>query len=167
MIIENDFKDNWAEIASRTKLKHLQREEVQEKETLVVINVLDHQYALTINEIKEIIAVPHITPIPQTPKYIMGVGNIRGNVFALLDLNKRILKEPFGINKFVVVLKSAELKLGLLINNPPETFVVEKAKINYSSAVLQPLSKEDDFIKGIYKQEERMIFLLDINKIAS
>jgi len=167
LIQENSAKDNWAEIASRTKLKHLQREEVKEKETLVVFKLFEQEYALTINEIKEIIAVPHITPIPQTPKYILGVGNVRGNVLALLDLSKRIFKDTSGLNKFVVVLKSDDLKLGLLISEPPQTMVVEKQKIDFSSAVLQPLSKEDDFIKGLFKQGEKMIFLLDTSKLVS
>ncbi|MFT5641620.1 MAG: purine-binding chemotaxis protein CheW [Cyclobacteriaceae bacterium] len=161
----DDLVDNWAEFASKTKLKHLQRSEKIEKATLVVFNLFDHEYALVIDEIKEIISIPHITPIPQTPDYIVGLGNVRGNVLALLDLNYRVFKESSGKNEFVVVLKSNELKLGLLVTKMPETFTLEKSMLNYSSTAIKSLSKEDDFIKGLVKKDERIIFLMDTKKL--
>lgn len=156
---------NWAEFASKTKLRHGQDKQVIAYETLMIFTLFNQKYALLIEEIKEIIPIPHITPIPQTPEHILGVGNVRGTVMAMLDLNVRILKESYGNSKYVVVLKSEDVKLGLLIKQPPMTLQVEKTKIDTSSSALKSLTTEDDFIRGIYKQDKEMIFILDIHKL--
>ena len=53
---------------------------------LVVFPVGDEEYAMEIDEIKEVVPAPKLAPIPQTEKYVLGVGNVRGTVLAILDL---------------------------------------------------------------------------------
>jgi purine-binding chemotaxis protein CheW len=52
------------------------------------------EYALVIDQIKEVVITPKVSRIPLTPKYIKGVANVRGDILAIIDL-----EECFGLAK--------------------------------------------------------------------
>ena len=59
---------------------------------IVVFRLGQEEYGLPIEQIKEVVITPNITRMPQTPAFVKGVANIRGNVIAILDL-----EEKFGL----------------------------------------------------------------------
>lgn len=61
---------------------------------LIVFKLRTEEYAINIGQVKEVVKTPDIAAIPETPKYIKGVANIRGNIIAIIDLADR-----FGLNK--------------------------------------------------------------------
>ena len=56
---------------------------------IVVFKLGNEEYGLKIDQIKEVVITPAITKMPQTPSYMKGVANIRGNVIAILDLEEK------------------------------------------------------------------------------
>ena len=148
---------------------------------LIVFKLGDEEYALQIDQIKEVVLTPGIAKIPQTPDYIKGVANIRGNIIAIVDLeNKFNLLGPESDNKnkgnYTLVVESESFKIGVLVKEVPNTLTVSENDIDKSSTVLQYSNLDQDCIKGIVKSEERMIIMVDmikmmeseeLNKIAS
>ena len=59
------------------------------KHQLIVFKLGTEEYALNIEQIKEVVITPNIANIPQTPSYIRGVANIRGTIIAIVDLNDK------------------------------------------------------------------------------
>jgi purine-binding chemotaxis protein CheW len=51
------------------------------------------EYGIGILKVREIIGMMRITPVPQTPKFVKGVINLRGKVIPVIDLRLR-----FGMN---------------------------------------------------------------------
>jgi len=138
---------------------------------LVVFKQGEEEYALQIDQIKEVVITPNITKMPQTPEFVKGVANIRGNIIAILNL-----EEKFGLKKsaenedgknFTLVIESEEFKVGLLVKEVPNTLAVREQDIEESMNVIQDSSAEHNYISGIVKKEDRLIILIDILKVVN
>ncbi|HEY9297707.1 MAG TPA: chemotaxis protein CheW, partial [Phormidium sp.] len=113
-----------------------------------------------------------ITKMPQTPHYVMGVANIRGNIIAIIDL-----EEKFGIadknnetqkdGKYTLVVASEEFKIGILVKEVPNTLAVSKGDIDETVNIIQDDTQENNYIKGIVKVNNRLIILIDIYQIMT
>lgn len=149
---------------------------------LIIFKLGNEEYALHIDQIKEVVLTPGIAKIPQTPKYIRGVANIRGNVIAIVDLENKFnlldeseLEEP-QTGQYTLVVESDSFKIGVLVMEVPNTLTVSENDIDKSSTVLQYSNLDQDCIKGIVKSGNRMIIMVDmikmmesedLNKVAS
>jgi len=110
--------------------------------------------------------------MPQTPDYIKGVANIRGNIIAIADL-----EEKFGLassansmaenGNFTLVIASDEFKLGVLVKEVPNTLAVAKSNIEDAMNLAQDTGSGTGYIKGIVKMDERLIILVDIFKVLT
>lgn len=56
---------------------------------LVVFSLEDESFGVDINEVREIVRVGAVTPIPDSPNFIKGVTNIRGEIIIVIDLKER------------------------------------------------------------------------------
>lgn len=137
---------------------------------LIVFKLGEEEYALQIDQIKEVVLTPGIAKIPQTPEYVKGVANIRGNVIAIVDLEKKFnLNDKSGNaeNKgnYTLVVESQSFKVGILVKEVPNTLTVAEKDIDNSSTVLQYSNLDQDCIRGIVKSGESMIILVDMIKM--
>lgn len=132
---------------------------------LVVFPVGKEEYAFEIGQIKEVVPVPPISPVPQTRAYILGVANVRGNVLAVVDLAKK-----FGLKKnqeedyikYVIVIKSEDVKVAVVSSQVPETLMVKESQIDSTADVMRKTNSEQNFIRGVVKKDSRMIILIDV-----
>ncbi|MDJ1501919.1 chemotaxis protein CheW [Xanthocytophaga agilis] len=139
---------------------------------IIVFRLEEEEYALSIDQIKEVVITPSIARIPLTQSYIKGVGNIRGNVLAIMDLADKfgISTEKnitSGTHKYTLVVASDEYKMGILVKDVPQTLRVTKDDIDESPAIVQSATLESNYIKGIIKSGNRIIVLIDIFKVIS
>lgn len=139
---------------------------------IIVFKLGNEEYALSIEQIKEVIITPNISRIPLTASHIKGVANIRGNVLAIIDLAER-----FGVSndssgnstppKYTLVVASEEYKMGILVKEVPSTLRVSEADIDVSPNIIQDNTLDNNYIKGIVKSGTRMIVLIDIFRVIT
>jgi purine-binding chemotaxis protein CheW len=140
---------------------------------LIVFRLGEEEYALHIDQIKEVVITPHITRMPQTPSFVRGVANIRGNIIAIIDL-----EEKFGIRRqvetenenqgnYTLVIESEEYKMGVLVKEVPNTLAVSEADIEDTTNVIQDSGVDQGYVKGVVKYGNRLLILIDIFKIMS
>ena len=161
-----------AEISLKELKKQIRREKTEEGEDnrkvqIVVFKLEGEEYALTIDQIKEVVPTPTIAKVPQTSSYIKGVANIRGNLIAIIDL-----EEKFGLKKqgqkgtidndYTLVIESENINMGILVEEVPNTLTVKVKNIDESNNVIQFSSLDENSIKGIVKFDDRMIILIDL-----
>lgn len=155
-------------------------EEIDEREAvdegrrvqLIVFPLGNEEYALPIDQIKEIVLTPRISKMPQTPEYVMGIANIRGNVISIMDFEKK-----FGLSKgedtpsqkrksnYTLVIESDEFDIGILVKDVPNTMSVPASKIDSSGNIIQYSSLDESVITGVVKVKGRMIIMLDVLKM--
>ncbi|WP_420583008.1 chemotaxis protein CheW [Reichenbachiella sp.] len=132
---------------------------------LVVFPVGQEEYAFEIGQIKEVVPVPPISPVPQTRPYILGVANVRGNVLAVIDLAKKFGRkkgEQEDYINYVIVIKSEEIKVAVASSQVPETLMIAESQIDSTADVMRKTNTEQNFINGVVKKDNRMIVLIDV-----
>lgn len=151
-------------------VKEKEIKENEQKSQLIVFRLGDEEYGLQIGQIKEVVPTPHITRLPQTPPYVKGVANIRGNIIAVVDLEEKFgLKQESdeAANNYTLVVESDEVKMGVLVRELPNTLNVKQSQIEDSANIIQDGGAEQSYIKGIVKLEDRLIIMLDVFKTMS
>ncbi len=138
---------------------------------LIIFKLGNEEYALHIDQIKEVVLTPSVAKIPQTTEYIKGVANIRGNIIAIVDLEKKFnltkkqAEEDEQTGNYTLVVESEAFKIGVLVTEVPNTLTVSEADIDNNTSVLQYSSLEEECIRGIVKSGERMIIMVDMIKM--
>ncbi len=76
----------------------------------LTFRVDQHRYALPAAEISEVIRIPPVARIPQSPKGLLGVANLRGSVLPVASLRALLGREPKIANQSAraIVLDGAE-----------------------------------------------------------
>lgn len=137
---------------------------------IIVFRQGTEEYALHIDQIKEVVITPHITRMPQTPSYIKGVANVRGNIIAIIDLEEKFYlkqgQEITSSNNYTLVVESEDLKMGILVREVPNTLTVTHADFDETVNIINDAGSESsDYIKGIIKSNNRLIIMIDIFKV--
>lgn len=138
---------------------------------LIVFPVGDEEYAVSINDVKEVVPTPPIAQIPQVPDYIIGVANVRGNVLAIMDLAAKFSSDDenkkIKLGKFVLVVKSEDYKVAVNVMNVPNTMMVYDNEVDPPSNIINYSTKGLGHVKGIVKREKRMIVWIDLKEVLS
>lgn len=88
---------------------------------VVIIQVLDERYLIEVENVKEIF-VPEekIIPVPLTEKWIVGIINIRGDIYSIISLRHNIYDNDidYGISdrSRILLLEYKDLKIALLVD---------------------------------------------------
>jgi purine-binding chemotaxis protein CheW len=130
------------------------------------------EYGLEILKVKEIIGVMNITSVPQTPKYVKGVINLRGKVIPVIDLRLK-----FGMDAMeytdrtcIIVVDIAgkagkKTVMGIVVDSVSEVLNIKGEEIEDTPTF--GVSLETDYILGMAKVKGGVKILLDINKVLT
>ncbi|MDH3326652.1 MAG: chemotaxis protein CheW [Gammaproteobacteria bacterium] len=131
----------------------------------------DEEYGVDILRVQEIRGWEHVTPVPNTPKYIKGVINLRGTIVPLVDLRERFSVEsiPYGPTTVVIVLKvvgdEKERIMGIVVDAVADVYNIEEEKIKPAPDFGSVVSIE--YVQGLASVDESMLIVLDIDKLLS
>ncbi|ABR48849.1 putative CheW protein [Alkaliphilus metalliredigens QYMF] len=131
----------------------------------VIFTLNKESYGIPIQYVETIERVPEMTRIPNTPVFIKGVINLRGEVIPVVDLYQRFhLNQSNPTNESrIIVLTIDEMTVGILVGSSSEVLKIEREAIDNATHLVNTF--EDDYVNGIGKVGERMIIVLDIPKI--
>jgi purine-binding chemotaxis protein CheW len=158
-----------SETATRTQQLN---EAIVEKEGKYLTFALGpEEYGLEILKVREIIGYMEITAVPQTPQYVKGVINLRGQVIPVIDL-----RANFGMNTAevteetcIIVVEtsnsSRKFSTGIVVDRVQEVLDIAGEDIEgtpeFGSAV------NTDFILGMGKIGDSVKILLDIDRVLA
>ncbi len=128
-------------------------------------------FALEIAKVREVLDITAITRVPRMPEFMLGVINLRGSVAPVVDLRLRFGMPAVEktVNSCIIiteVIADGEAQiLGLLVDSVQEV-------IDLGPADLEPAPKmgtrlNTEFIKGMGKQKDKFIIILNIDKLFS
>ncbi len=140
---------------------------IDQFEQLVVFQLADEYYGVDIGAVNTIIRMQTVTTVPQTPRFVEGVTNLRGSIVPVIDLRKRfglLASEPTKTSRIVVV-EAAGMMIGMVVDAVAETLRLRADDIEPPSPVICSLDSE--YLRGIGKQNDRLVILLDLEKILS
>lgn len=133
----------------------------------VIFLVQDEEFAVDIAEVKEIVRVMDFTKVPDSPDYIKGIINLRGQVITVIDTSKKfnLNHSNHGSDKArIIIFEDNQQTWGMLVDEVPEVLRVQKDQIKESPDLLK--SKVDKkIIKGLVSLEDRLLLLLDLKNV--
>lgn len=132
---------------------------------LVSFNVGNEEFGVDILLVQEINRMADLTRVPNSPDYIRGVINLRGKVIPIIDLRKR-LKLPNKQTDHetrIVVVEINEKVVGFIVDKVNEVTRISKDTTEPAPSMVGGVEK--DFITSIAKLEDRLLILLDLEKV--
>ncbi len=125
----------------------------------------DEEYGVDILKVQEIIGITPVTKVPYLPDFIKGVINLRGIVVPIVDLRLRFLlpMAEYTDRTCVVIIKVAERVVGMVVDSVSEVMEIAEAMIDATPSFGQGV--RTDFIEGMGKVDDRLLLLLNIEKL--
>ncbi len=137
--------------------------EEQIEDILQVVGFLvgSEEFAVPILDIQTIEKPIEYTRVPGTPNYVLGVFNLRGNVYPLIDLRAKFGLPIIKQNKDTryIVIKHNDEVAGFVIDKLTEAIKINETDIEPTP---ETLNEEADLIYGIGKQKDRLITILKV-----
>jgi len=125
------------------------------------------EYGFEILKVQEIKGYSAITPIPNTPNYVKGVMNLRGSIIPIVDLRAKLAMAEAAYNQFtvIIVVRVGTKTVGVVVDAVSDVLNIPLKDIqptpDFGSQV------DARFISGLAKAGERLVVLLDIEKVLA
>ena len=150
---------------------YLHHESNREHSKFLTFYLNDQPYGVNVTNILQIIAIPEITPIPQTPVFIKGVINRSGRITPVMDLRLRLnlpVRDYDDRTSIIVIkahIKDGSVTMGIIVDNVVEVMDIGGENVDE----LPPMGSEIDnnYIAGMAKIKGKVITLLDTERILS
>lgn len=125
----------------------------------------DEEYAIAITKIQEIILMKPITRIPQVPSFIEGLVNLRGSVIPILNLRERfgLPRRVFDDETRTIVVNVQDKTVGCIVDAVTQVMRIDRDSIQ--PPPLSVLAVSQQYISGLAKLDDRLLIILDIDKL--
>lgn len=135
---------------------------------LVSFNLDQEEYGVDVLKVREIIRMPIVTRVPNTPHYVEGVINLRGKVIPIISMRKKFgLMEIENDKQTRIMVMDVEGELmGFIVDSVSEVIRISDSEIQPSPAVVAS-GIDQECIAGVINQAERLLVLLDLEKMFS
>jgi len=142
-------------------------EQEEQEQQLVVFRMLDEEYAVPIQSVKEIVRVPEqLTHVPKAPEFIEGIINLRGTVLPVVDERRRLGLPHMTENEKqrIMVFVIADVRTGFIVDSVTEVLRVPRSAIKEVPDLTEEESKLIPRVVN-FEQQGRMIMLLDVEQL--
>ena len=132
----------------------------------LVFRLDDEEFGVDIRKITTIIEKNlFITRVPNTPDFIKGVINLRGEIIPVIDSRIRfgMPSVPYTEDARIIIIKLEDIAAGIIVDRVAE--VIELNEENIGNAVNITGSLSEDYISGIGKLDNRIVTILNLEKL--
>jgi len=139
----------------------------QSEQQLVVFDLAQEAYGVDIGTVREIIRMQDVTSVPHRPDYVSGVINLRGRITPVVDLRKRfdLSEQEITRDSRIVVVDIDGDDIGMIVDAVTEVLRISTTQIEPPSTMIA--AGGSDYIVGIAKMEERLVLLLDLERVLT
>ncbi len=156
---------------AKTVSEHENQNLLEKEGKYLTFALANEEYGLEILKVREIIGYMDITAVPQTPSYVKGVINLRGQVIPVIDLRAKFGMETAQITEetCIIVVEITQnghnCSTGIVVDRVQE--VLDISGDNIEETPQFDSSVNTDFILGMGKIGDSVKILLDIDKVLA
>lgn len=142
------------------------KEQDDEPIQLVTFSIGEEEFGVDILKVQEIIRTMEITKVPRAPEFVEGVINLRGKVIPIVDLRKRFGLETRDHDKHtrIIVIEINQMIVGFVVDSVSEVLRIPANTVEPPPVVS---GLESEYISGVGKLQDRLLILLDLNRLLS
>lgn len=125
----------------------------------------EEQYGVEILKVQEIRGYSAVTPIPNTPRHLRGVLNLRGTIVPVVDLRLKFGMAETEYNQFtvIIVLTVGSKVVGLVVDAVSDVLSIPRADIQPTPDF--GVEVDARFIEGVAKAGDKLVVLLNIDRV--
>ena len=136
---------------------------------LVSFMLADEEYGVEVLKVREIIRMPTITKMPNTPHHVEGVINLRGKVIPIISMRKRfgLMEAENSSQTRIMVMDVAGTLTGFIVDAVSEVIRIRSSEIQPPPSMVVSGGIEQEFITGVYNHTDRLLIIMDVDRMFS
>lgn len=144
-----------------------QKKQDDELLQLVTFSIGEEEFGVNILKVQEINRTMEITKVPRAPVFVEGVINLRGKVIPIIDLRSRfgLSSKPEDKDTRIIVIEINSVIVGFVVDAVSEVLRIPASTVEPPPPVVAGV--ESDYISGVGKLKERLLIMLDLDKLLS
>ena len=128
---------------------------------VIVFTISDKYYGIATDKVEEISKIITSTIVPNSPNWVEGLINLRGNVVTLVNSCKLLRQSDDGCYNNIIIIHNDEEMVGLMVKDVIEVIDIEPTEI-------QKINDEIiDGILGIVRMDDEIVNIIDIDMLLS
>lgn len=134
---------------------------------LVGFTIGNEQFGVDILMVQEIIRSAPITSVPNSPDFIEGVINLRGNIIPVIELRKRLnlyREDTDSKDSWILILDIDSRVTGFIVDSVTRVLKIVESTIEPPPDVVVA-GLANQYIRGVCDIGENLLILLDFNRI--
>jgi purine-binding chemotaxis protein CheW len=142
-------------------------ERAEDERQHVTFIIGEETYGVEVLKVQEIIGMTQITHVPNTMSFMKGVINLRGSVVPVVDMRLKFNMPERDYDSFtvIIIVEVKERMIGMIVDSVSDVVSIPVRSIqdtpHFSSKI------ETDFIMGIGQVDERLVIILDVDRILT
>ena len=133
----------------------------EEENQLVIFKLGTELFGAKISEIREIINMVEISKIPQMPRSMRGITNLRGKVTVIYDLGERFGLGERGYLERSKILIANDSEIGFIVDDVMEIISITNEDMDSVGC----LPVDNKLISGFAKYEDKIITIMNFNTL--
>lgn len=129
----------------------------------LAFSLKDEEFAVPLSAVREVIAMPDITPVPHAPNHFLGIMNLRGQVISIMDLRTKLGMKAQGDNPTetgVIIFDFGDVSLGSVVSSINSVVSFSSEEIQDKPQTLNQF--KSDYITGVAKRGDKLTLILDV-----
>lgn len=129
----------------------------------ITFSLGEERFGIPLLTVREVIAMPEVTPVPQSPAHFVGIMNLRGQIISVVDLRLKMGIKPKNLQETAVIICDlGTTSIGVVVDSIDSVLSPEPNEISDRPEI--PGGKNSEYISAVYRQGENLILLLEIEK---
>ncbi len=135
---------------------------------LVVFQLGGEEFGVEIMQVQEIIRMPDITRIPQSPDYVEGVINLRGKIIVVVNLDTKfdLHSKELDDDSRIVIVEVSNNVIGMIVDSVSEVMRLSASNVEPAPDIIST-KIQADYLKGVGKLDDRLLILLDLERVLN
>lgn len=134
---------------------------------LLLFRLERQSYALPVEDVRQIIPMVTIAPIPQVSEAVEGVVNVHGELVPVINLGRHIGRRatPRRLHTPIILTRSGEMDVGLIVDEVLDVFHFAEKRIKRPSDILPEGMGEANILQGLTHSQGETVLLLDLDHL--
>lgn len=132
----------------------------------VVFKLGSEEYGININLVQEIEKVQTIVPVPNAPRFIKGIINLRGEVIPVFSLRRKFnMEEKQSEESKFINIKIGDKKIALEVDEVEEIHSVEASHIHEVPTIIKDTNTA--YVDKVVNLDGRLILIINVKSLLS
>jgi len=133
----------------------------------VIFKLDKEEYGVDIMHVKEISEFKESTKVPSAPSFVDGIINYRGVITPIINLRRKfsLIEKEVTTSTRIIIINLNNKQVGFLVDDASQVLTIDEKDIDPAPELITRV--EDKYINGIAKINERIIIILDLEKVLN